>query len=168
MAAVAAQLVVFGFDSPDQARRAWSLGRRLRRRKRLDLADGALVGRDHDGRVTVRHLASPGCTAALGGAVCGGVAGAVFLAPILGLGLGAGAGALAGRLRRSGIDEAMVRRIAGHLRPGRAAVIVLVRGSVDDVTAALRPHQPVVLMTTLPAERERRLARLLSQRPAPA
>ncbi|MCK9897583.1 DUF1269 domain-containing protein [Frankia sp. AgB32] len=165
---MAAQLVVFGFDSLDQARRAWSLGRRLRRRKQLDLADGALVHRDHHGKVTVRHLAGPGRTVALGGAVCGGVAGAVFLAPALGLALGAGAGALAGRLSRTGIDEALARRIAGHLQPGRAAMIVLARGPVDDVAAALRPHQPVVIMTTLPAEGDRRLARLLSQRPAPA
>jgi uncharacterized membrane protein len=165
---VAAQLVVLGFDSLEQARQAWALGRGLRREKRLDLADGALVWRDHGGRVTVRRLTSPARTATLGGAVCGWLVGAVFLAPVIGLGLGAGAGALAGRFTGPAVDDALIRRVAGHLQPGRAAVFALVRRSADEVTAALRPHRPVVIMTTLSAERERRLARALGLGAAPA
>lgn len=162
-----AKLVVLGFDSHEQARQAWALGRRLRRGRQLDLADGALVWRDGTGDITVRRLGNPGRTATLGGALCGGVVGAVFLAPVLGFGLGAGVGALAGRLTGPTIDDALIRRVAGHLQPGRAAIFALVgRSATEDVTAALRPHRPVVIMTTLPAGRERRLARLLGQHPA--
>ncbi|WP_261555602.1 DUF1269 domain-containing protein [Frankia tisae] len=166
---MAEQLVVLGFDSLEQARQAWSLGRRLRREKRLDLADGTLVWRDESGRVTIRRVASPARTAALGGALCGGVIGMVFLAPFVGLGMGAGAGALASRISGPGVDDDLVRRIAGHLQPGRAAIFAVVRRSAaDDVTAALSRHHPVVIMTTLPPERERWLARALGRRPAPA
>ncbi|WP_261561880.1 DUF1269 domain-containing protein [Frankia tisae] len=166
---MAEQLVVLGFDSLEQARQAWSLGRRLRREKRLDLADGTLVWRDASGRVTIRRVASPARTAALGGALCGGVIGMVFLAPFVGLGMGAGAGALASRISGPGVDDDLVRRIAGHLQPGRAAIFAVVRRSAaDDVTAALSRHHPVVIMTTLPPERERWLARALGRRPAPA
>ncbi|MCM3926062.1 DUF1269 domain-containing protein [Frankia sp. AiPs1] len=166
---MAEQLVVLGFDSVEQARQAWSLGRRLRRDKRLDLADGTLVWRDKRGHITIRRGANPARTAALGGALCGGVIGTVFFAPFVGLGIGAGAGALASRLSGPGVDADLVRRIAGHLQPGRAAIFALVRGSAaDEVVDALRPHHPVVIMTTLPPERERRLARALGRRPAPA
>lgn len=164
---MAGQLVVLGFDSVEQARAAWALGRRLRRARHLGVADGVLVWRDADGRVRIRHAASPARTAALGGAVCGGVVGAVFFAPVVGLGLGAGAGALASRLTGPGVDDDVVRRIAGHLQPGRAAVLALVRHSTEEVTAALRPHHPMVIMTTLPPDQERRLATVLGRDPAP-
>ncbi|WP_235948550.1 DUF1269 domain-containing protein [Candidatus Frankia alpina] len=114
-------------------------------------------------------MASAARTAALGGALCGGVIGTVFLAPFVGLGIGAGAGALASRINGPGVDDDLVRRIAGYLQPGRAAIFAVVRRSAaGDVAAALIPHHPVVIMTTLPAERERRLARALGRRPASA
>ncbi|MCK9924592.1 DUF1269 domain-containing protein [Frankia sp. AgPm24] len=166
------RLVVLGFDSLEQAREAWVLGRRLRRRRRLDVVDGALVWRDDAGQITIHRLASPPRTAALGGAACGGVLGTLFFAPLIGLGLGAGLGALISRVLGPGVDEAQIRRVAGHLQPGRAAVFALVRRSgeeaVDEVVAALRPHRPRVIMSTLPASRERHLAEALGRRAAPA
>jgi uncharacterized membrane protein len=165
---MAGQLVVLGFDSVERARQVWALGRRLRRAGQLDLADGVLVWRDGDGAVTSRHAVSTARTAAIGGAVCGGVVGAVFFAPVVGLGVGAGLGTLASRLSGPGVDDALVRRVAGHLQPGRAAVRAMVRRATAEVTAAQRPHHPFVIMTTLPAERERRLARALGLDPAPA
>ncbi|MCM3885446.1 DUF1269 domain-containing protein [Frankia sp. R82] len=166
------RLVVLGFDSLEQARAAWTSARRLRSRRRLDLADGALVWRDESGQIMVHRLASPPRTAALGGAVCGGVLGTVFFAPVIGVGLGAGLGALVGRVFGPGVDETQIRRVAGHLQPGRAVVFALVRHSgdeaVDDVVAALRPHRPRVIMSTLPAGRQRRLTEALDRRAASA
>ncbi|CAO5176567.1 hypothetical protein FAIPA1_30189 [Frankia sp. AiPs1] len=162
------RLMVLGFDSVEQARAAWSLTRRLRRQRVFDLAGGALVWRDDTGAVKVRRLESPPRTAALGGAVCGGVVGAVFFAPVIGLGLGAGIGALISRFLGPGMDEAQVRRVARHLQPGRAAVFTLALRSADELVAALRPHQPTVIMALAPAGRERRLVHAHGRRAAPA
>ncbi|OHV21150.1 hypothetical protein BBK14_07635 [Parafrankia soli] len=164
-----AELIVLGFDSRRQAEQVWELGRRLSRQGLVDLADRAVAWREDSGAVHVRHGARRIRSAAVGGAACGATVGAVFLAPVVGLAIGAGGGALAGRLLMAqAMDTGMIRRIAGHLQPGRAAVFALVRESRPAAIVALREHHPMVIKTSLPREREEALARALRFQSSPA
>lgn len=164
-----AELVVLGFDSRRQAEQVWDLGRRMSRQGLVDLADRAVAWREENGAVCVRHGARRVRSAVVGGAVCGATVGAVFLAPAVGLAIGAGGGALARRLLMTEtMDSAMIRRIAGHLQPGRAAVFALVRESRPAVIEALREYRPMVIRTSLPPEREDALVRALRGQPSPA
>ncbi|WP_018638577.1 DUF1269 domain-containing protein [Parafrankia elaeagni] len=157
-----AELVVLGFGSRNQAERVRQLGRRLSRAGMIELADEAVAWRDEAGRVRVRHPASRLRPAAVSGAVCGAAVGAAFLAPVAGLLVGAAGGAVTGRLvAGETMDTAMVRRVAGCLQPGRAAVFVLVSGSQPGVVEALRHYQPMVIRTSMPRDREEALIRAL-------
>lgn len=157
-----AELVVLGFSSRNQAERVRQLGRRLSRAGMVELADEAVAWRDEAGRVRVRHPASRLRSAAVSGAVCGAAVGAAFLAPVAGLLVGAAGGAVTGRLvAGETMDTAMVRRVAGCLQPGRAAVFVLVRRSRPGVVEALRDYRPMVIRTSMPRDREEALVRAL-------
>lgn len=156
------ELVVLGFSSRKQAERVRQLCRRLSRAGMVELADEAVAWRDEAGRVRVRHPASRLRSAAVSGAVCGAAVGAAFLAPVAGLLVGAAGGAVTGRLvTGETMDTAMVRRVAGCLQPGRAAVFVLVRRSQPGVVEALRDYQPMVIRTSMPRDREEALIRAL-------
>ncbi|WP_066066063.1 DUF1269 domain-containing protein [Frankia sp. EI5c] len=163
-----AELVVLELDSRHQAERFLGAVARMSRAGVVDLADEALAWRDDDGRVRVRRLTRRTRSAALSGAVCGAAVGAAFLAPVAGLLVGAGGGVLAGRLLvREPIDGAMVRRVAGCLQPGRAAVFALVRQSRPAALDVLREYRPMVIRTSMSTEREAALARALRGQPVP-
>ncbi len=52
--------------------------------------------------------------------------------PLLGLAVGAGAGALGGALSDYGINDTFTKEVAEVLRPGQAALFMMVREHVSD------------------------------------
>ncbi len=164
-----AELVVLGFDSRKQAEEVWDVGRRLRTEELVDFEDTALAWREPDGHIKIQQAFNPTAAGTVGGALWGTLIGAIFLVPVVGLAVGAAGGALAGRLSDVGIDDDMIKRVAGHLQPGKAALFAIVRRSTPDkVVDALRPYNPVVIRTSLTEEREDDLIRALHGVPASA
>jgi uncharacterized membrane protein len=108
----------------------------------------------------VSHRLSLAGKGAVQGAVGGGLLGTVLLAPLLGAAVGAASGAV-GAERSAGILNAMfVREVKEVLKPGRAALFLVVSGGGTDPSRAvdaLRPLSPRVVRTTLSEAAERRL-----------
>ncbi|MGH3322469.1 MAG: DUF1269 domain-containing protein [Streptosporangiaceae bacterium] len=157
-----AHLVVLGFDSKAKAEEVFNLGSELAREELVDLDDAALAWRDDEGKVKIQQAMPLTRAGAASGALWGTLIGLLFLAPVAGLAVGAATGAVGGKLSDVGIHDDVIKRIAGTLQPGRAAVFALVRSSTPDrVRAALRPYNPEVIHTSLTKDDEAELVRSL-------
>lgn len=100
-----AELVVIGFDSPNEADRVLTELGRLQKEYLVDLEDAVVAIRDENGKLRLKQsvpLAKIGAASGgMWGSLWGSLVGLLFLNPLLGLVsgglLGAGAGALSGR-----------------------------------------------------------------------
>jgi uncharacterized membrane protein len=58
--------------------------------------------------------------------------GVIFLNPLIGVALGAASGALGGALTDYGINDAFMKELAANLKPGDAALFVLIQNMTAD------------------------------------
>ena len=99
---------------------------------------------------------------AASGGMWGALIGLLFLNPLLGAAVGAGAGALSGRFTDVGINDNFMKEAAGALKPGQAALCVLVRKvTADKVLPAMATFGGKVLSTCLTTEQEAKLQEAL-------
>src|SRR3954454_5857535 len=128
-----AELVVVGFDTPQEADRVLDELHRLEREYLVDLADAVVAVSDAQGKVRLKQSVDlVGVGAASGGlwgAMWGSLVGLLFLNPLLGAAagaaFGAGAGALSGKLADYGINDGFIRSIGETLQPNTSAIFVL-------------------------------------------
>ena len=149
-------LIVIAFDHTEDARSALDRLRDQERRGRLQLEDSALVERQLDGTVRVKNEVSGTTeTATVVGAALGGLV--TFMFPIAGMTVGAAAGAAIGRALDTGVRGNFVAEVKERLRPGRSAVLLVVKHGSDTVIAAMRGMPGEVVQTTLNPEAEEAL-----------
>ena len=83
--------------------------------------------------------------------------------------LGAATGAATGALTDVGVDDKFMKELGAKLKPGGAAVIVLIRRSTPDkVLPEIAPFGGEVIHTSLDNEAEERLRHILESRDAAA
>ena len=166
-----AELVVVGFDDPNEADRALTELVRLQREFLIFLDDAVVAIRSPDGRLQLKqsiNLALTGAaTGGLWGAMWGSFVGLLFLNPFLGLvtgsALGAGAGALSGSLSDYGISDDFIRQIGETLQPDTSALFILVRkAQPEKVLQELSGFRGRVIRCSLSQEQEARLQAALS------
>jgi len=166
-----AELVVVGFDTPQEADRVLDELHKLQREYLVDLADAVVAISDAQGKVKLKQSVDlVGVGAASGGlwgAMWGTLVGLLFLNPLLGAAagaaFGAGAGALSGKLADYGIDDDFIRSIADHLKPNASALFLLVRKvQPEKVLSELSQFRGRVLRSSLSPEQEARLQAALS------
>jgi uncharacterized membrane protein len=166
-----AELVVVGFDAPQEADRVLDELHRLQREYLVDLADAVVAISDTQGKVKLKQSVDlVGVGAASGGlwgAMWGSLVGLLFLNPLLGAAagaaFGAGAGALSGKLADYGIDDNFIRSIADHLKPNTSALFLLVRKvQPERVLSELSQFRGRVIRSSLSPEQEARLQAALS------
>lgn len=172
-----AELVVVGFDGPEDADRVLTELTRLQKEYLIDLADAVVAIRQPDGKVQLKqsvNMAGLGAASGgLSGALWGTLVGLLFLNPLAGFAVGglvgAGTGALSGSLVDYGIDDKFIRSLAETLRPNTSALFVLVRkAQPEKVLAELSRFRGQVLRSSLSPEQEARLqAALAGQVAAP-
>jgi uncharacterized membrane protein len=104
----------------------------LSRQHLVELEDAVVVERRDDGRIKLHQAVDHTAVGAAGGAVWGGVIGLLFLAPLLGAAVGAAAGAAGGALTDTGINDDFMRDLSQNLRPGAAALFLLVKHAAGD------------------------------------
>ncbi|HEV2566534.1 MAG TPA: DUF1269 domain-containing protein [Microvirga sp.] len=161
-----AELVVVGFDDPNDADRVLTELTRLQDEDLIDLEDAVVAIRGPDGAVRVKQTVNLTGTSVtqsgLWGAMWGYLVGVMFLNPVAGLvvggALGAGSGALSGRMIDLGINDEFVRSVGDTLRPDTSALFLLVRKSQPEkVLAELSGFKGRILRSTLSPEQEARL-----------
>lgn len=157
-------LVVIGFDNEAGAFEMRAELAKLQKEYLIDMADVVVVTRDDKGKVHLHQAYNLTAAGAVGGAFWGMLIGWIFLNPLLGAAFGAGAGALAGKLNDIGIDDQFMEGMGETLKPGTSALFVLVRKATPDkVLEQLKGFKGKVLKTSLTADSEEALRKVLEQ-----
>jgi uncharacterized membrane protein len=172
-----AELVVVGFDNPNDADRVLTELTRLKKEYLIDLEDAVVAIRDAGGAVRIKqsvNLVSLGAASGgLRGAMWGSLIGLLFLNPLAGFAVGglvgAGSGALSGNLIDYGIDDGFIKSIGDTLKPDTSALFLLIRKSQPEkVLAELSGFKGHVIRSSLSPEQEARLQAALSKAHPPS
>jgi len=169
------ELVVIGFDDPQQADQVLAKLVQLRKEYLIDLEDAVVAIRSADGKVHLKQsmnlVAAGAASGGLSGALWGTLVGLLFLNPLAGFAIGgaigAGSGALSGSMVDYGINDDFVRSLADTIPNNSSALFVLIRKvQPDKVLAEFSGVQGRVLRTSLPPEREEKLRQALAKHAA--
>jgi uncharacterized membrane protein len=165
------ELVVIGFEDPQEADRALNELSRMQTEHLVDLEDAVVAIRGQEGKLRLKQSVDLiGVGAASGGmwgAMWGSLVGLLFLNPLLGLAtgaaLGAGAGALSGKLADYGINDDFIRSIGETLQPNTSALFILLRkAQPEKVLTEISQFRGRVIRSSLSPEQESRLQAALS------
>lgn len=161
-------LIAVAYDDLDAARKVMQALDDLSVEHAISLDDAVIVEHRADGKIKLHQTMKPAAAGAAGGALWGGLIGLLFLAPFLGMAVGAATGGAMGATTDLGVDDTFMKDLAEDLKPGSAAVILLVRESTPDkVLPRISPYGGRVIHSSLSNEAETRLQEALSA-PAPA
>ena len=153
-----ATLVVIGYESEVKAEEVRLALIKMQKDYLIDLADAVVVVRDANGKVKLRQLYNLTAAGAVSGGFWGMLVGMLFLNPLFGFAIGASAGALSGALNDVGIDDGVMKKLADTLKPGTAALCVLVRQmTADKVLEEVQKFGGTVIKTNLSHEDEAKL-----------
>ena len=154
------ELIVIGYDTPDEAEAARKALLGMSREYLVDVADAVVATADKDGTIKLNQMVNLWTAGAAGGAFWGLLIGFIFFNPLLGLAVGAGAGAISGALTDYGIDDKFMKDVATILQPGQAALFMMVRTNASDkVIERLGEKGGRVLRTNLDSDAENHLRR---------
>src|ERR1044072_4897197 len=122
-------LIAVAFEDRATAEEVMGTLARLQKEHAIELEDAVIVTRDDKGKVKLHQSNKLAASGAVGGALWGGLIGLIFFVPLFGMALGPAAGAPTGALTDVGVDDKFMKELGEKLKPGGAAVIVLVRRS---------------------------------------
>lgn len=156
-------LIAVAYDDVETAKRVVDALGELSTEHSITLDDVVIAEHRPDGKIKLHQSAKPGAVGAAGGAMWGGLIGLLFLAPFLGMAVGAAAGGAAGAMTDVGVDDNFVKNLGEDLKPGAAALIVLVRESTPDkVLPRISPYGGRVIHSSLSDDAEAGLQEALS------
>lgn len=158
-----ATLVVIGYESEVKAEEVRLALLKMQREYLIDLGDAVVIVRDQDGKIGLRQLFNVTTAGAVGGGFWGTLIGMLFMNPLFGLAVGAAAGAISGALTDVGIDDGFLKKLAETLKPGTAALALLVRRATPDkVVEEIKQFGGTVLKTSLSHDDETKLQTALT------
>jgi uncharacterized membrane protein len=156
-------LIIIGY--PDQAtgEQAYAEAQRLSGDLVIELSALGLVSETAEGKVSVETPRGPSAgKGAAWGAIFGGLFGMILLVPFFGAAIGGAMGAMFGGMDKSGIDSDFRDRVAGMLKPGTSALVMVVeKVTPDKAIAALSQFGGEVLQTSLTEDAEKHLQEAL-------
>src|SRR5262249_46647232 len=164
-----ATFVVIDYESEVKAEEVRLALLKLQKEYLIDLVDAVVVVRDDRGRVRLRQMYNLTAAGAVSGGFWGALIGLIFLNPLFGMAIGAAAGAVSGALRDVGIDDNFMTELGATLKPGTAALCVLIRQMTPDkVIDEIKPFGGVLLKTNLSHENDAKLREALESVKKPA
>jgi uncharacterized membrane protein len=156
-------LVVIDYESEVKAEEVRLALLKMQKEYLIDLADAVVVVRDANGKVRLRQLYNLTAAGALSGGFWGALIGLIFLNPLFGFAIGAAAGAISGALTDVGINDNFMRQLAETLKPGTAALFVLIRHMTPDkVVDEIKKFGGTLIKTNLCNENEAKLRAALA------
>jgi uncharacterized membrane protein len=159
-----ATLVVIDYENEVRAEEVRLALLKMQKEYLVDLEDAVVVVRDDQGRVKLRQLYNLTAAGAVSGGFWGALIGLLFMNPLFGMALGAAAGAIAGALRDVGIDDNFMKELGQTLKPGTAALCVLIRRMTPDkVVEELQKFGGTLIKTNLCNENEAKLRAALAK-----
>src|SRR5262245_36968133 len=161
-----ATLAVIGYENEDTAEEVRLKLIKLQKEYLVDLRDAVVVVRDAQGKIRLRQMYNLTAAGAVSGGFWGTLVGLIFLNPLFGLAVGATWGAMSGALADVGIDDAFMKRLAETLKPGTAALCVLLHSSAPDkVVEEIQQFGGTVIKSNLSHENEAKLREALAGTP---
>jgi uncharacterized membrane protein len=158
-----ATFVVIDYESEMKAEEVRLALLKLQKEYLLDLADAVVVVRDDKGKVRLRQMYNLTAAGAVSGGFWGALIGLLFLNPLFGIAVGAAAGAVSGALRDVGIDDNFMKNLGTTLKPGTAALCVLIRQMTPDkVLQEIQKYGGTLIKTNLCHENEAKLREALA------
>src|SRR5262245_39162240 len=158
-----ATLVVIGYENEIIAEEVRLKLLKLQKAYLIDLADAVVVVRDEKGKIKLRQIHNLTAAGAVTGGFWGMLIGMLFLNPLFGMAIGAGWGAISGALSDAGIDDDFMKQLAETLKPGSAALCVLVHAMTPDkVVDEIKQFGGTVIKTNLSHEDEAKLQSALA------
>jgi len=159
-----ATLVVIDYENEVKAEEVRLALLKMQKEYLIDLIDAVVVVRDEKGKVRLRQMYNLTAAGALTGGFWGALIGLLFLNPLFGFAIGAAAGAVSGALRDVGIDDNFMKELGATLKPGTAALCILVHQMTPDkVVEELQKFGGTLIKTNLSHENEAKLRDALSQ-----
>ena len=156
------QLVVIAYQDEATAQQALGTLEQLSKQQLINLEDAAYVTRDLKGKPKLHQTQNLTGAGAAGGAFWGLLFGLIFFVPLFGLAVGAASGALASKLTDLGIDDKFMKEVGDQIKPGTAALFLLVRSATaDKVVPEMARYGGTVLKTSLSTEQENQLKEAL-------
>jgi uncharacterized membrane protein len=153
-----ATLVVIDYENEVKAEEVRLALLKMQKEYLIDLEDAVVVVRDQQGRVRLRQLYNLTAAGAVSGGFWGALIGLIFMNPLFGMAIGAAAGAISGALRDVGIDDNFMKELGQTLKPGTAALCVLIRQMTPDkVVDELKKFGGTLIKTNLCHENETKL-----------
>lgn len=151
-------LVVIVYETEAKAEEMRSKLFELQKEYLIELGDAAIAVKQPDGNVKLNQLLNTTAAGAASGGLWGLLIGMIFLNPLLGVALGAASGALSGALADYGVNDKFMKELSESLRPGNAALFLLVRKVTGDkVLEAVKGTGGMVLKTSLDDSKEKAL-----------
>jgi uncharacterized membrane protein len=158
-----ATLVVIDYESEVKAEEVRLALLKMQKEYLLDLADAVVVVREGSGKVKLRQMYNLTAAGAVSGGFWGALIGLLFLNPLFGFAIGAAAGAVSGALQDVGIDNNFMKNLGETLKPGTAALCILIRHmTADKVVEELQKFGGTLIKTNLCHEREDKLRAALA------
>ncbi|MFH8472787.1 DUF1269 domain-containing protein [Streptomyces sp. NPDC018000] len=158
-------LFVIAYDDLATADRVRDKMLSMNREHLVELEDIVVVERRaKDGKIKLHQAVNHVGTGAVGGALWGSVIGLLFLVPFLGAAVGSAAGAAGGAVTDTGVNDDFMRELGTNLRPGAAAVFVLVRTAArDKVIPEIAKFGGQLVQTSLSKEDEAHLKEMVKE-----
>ena len=158
-------LVALGFEDEAAADAFMSKLEDMQGEEVLELEDLVLVTVDADGTPKLHHKDSLVSGGAVFGGFLGGIVGMLFLAPVAGAAIGAAGGAAIGAASGDyGIDDDFIRQASDALKPGNAALFMMVASSVPDrVEAEIAGTRATIITANISDEAKARLQAALDE-----
>ncbi|WP_214107686.1 DUF1269 domain-containing protein [Acrocarpospora catenulata] len=153
-----ANLIAVAYDNVATAIAVRDKVLQLQREQLINIRDAAIVERTKDGKIKLKQTTPTTAAGAAGGALWGGLIGLIFFMPFIGMAVGAATGAAMGALADTGVDDKFMKDLAAGLKPGAAALFLLIDQSTPDkVIPQLAPYGGQIIHTSLSKEAEEQL-----------
>jgi len=149
------ELVVIAFPTEAKAEEVRQKLLGMHKEYLLEIGDAVVAVKDANGRIKLNQLLNTTATGAVSGAFWGSLIGLIFLMPLAGAARGAASGALGGSLADVGLNDKWMKETAAAIKPGTAALFVLVRrATADKVLEGLHGEGGTVMKTSLDHTKE--------------
>ena len=136
----------------------------LKKQYLIEFSDAVIAVKTDAGPVKLNQLVNTTAAGAASGSFWGLLIGVLFLNPLIGVALGAASGALGGALTDYGINDAFMKELAANLKPGDAALFVLIQNmTADKVLKEIQGAGGTVLKTSLDDTKEKVLREALAK-----
>jgi len=165
-------LIVIVYPSEQKAEEIRQRLLELQKEYVVELEDAVIAVRSEGGRIRLNQLLNPTAAGALTGTLWGLLLGVIFLMPAFGPAIGAAAGAalgaatgaITGALTDLGIEDDFIKKLATSLKPGNAALFLLVsKMTADKLLDHIKGTGGIVLRTSLDRSREEALRTALAE-----